>query len=169
MRAIIKKSIDQYYWDSCLWIELISGRQSESFDRCRYVLDLVKLNEAHLYTSAFTLAEVWKVQCSNEWKTLIPDMDQDFIEFRDNYATIFQVDYSVGNTARKLLREYVNLKKPSDAIHLASCINHSINEFHTFDKRDFLNKFKSQLYCHNEKPLTIASLQSALKMVRYST
>ncbi len=58
MRAIIIKSIDQYYWDSCLWIELISGRQSESFDRCRYVLDLVKLNEAHLYTSAFLSSAV---------------------------------------------------------------------------------------------------------------
>ncbi len=74
----MKRSLEKYYWDSCLWIELISGTQKETKERCHHVLNLVDHQEALLYTSAFTLAEVWKVECSNDWKTIAPDKDQDF-------------------------------------------------------------------------------------------
>lgn len=102
--------IKKYYRDSCLWIDLITQRHAKTVDRCLYVRDLVAEGKAELYTSAFTLAEVWKVQCGEEWRTLASNTDRDFTNFLDSNAIILQLDRTVGELASKLLREHSNLK-----------------------------------------------------------
>lgn len=50
-----------------------------------------------------------------------------------------QVDQNVAMEARRLLRAKLPaLKKPNDAIHLASAVWHDIEIFHTFDRDDLL-------------------------------
>ncbi len=151
----MRKPPKRYYWDSCLWIDLITQRHSETVNRCLYVKDLVGRGEARIYTSAYTLAEVWKVQCGEQWRTLPPYNEQDFTDFLDSNAVILQLNRPVGELARKLLREHNNLKKSPDAVHVASCIIYDANTLHTFDEKDLLNKFEDELRCLNGERLDI--------------
>ena len=53
----------KYYWDACIWIELITQANAERVERCRHVVELAKGGKAELWTSAFTLAEVYRKKC----------------------------------------------------------------------------------------------------------
>lgn len=138
-------SIPKYYWDACIWIELITRQDAQRVDRCEYVIEQTEAGEAELWTSTFTLAEVWKRKCAGRLVSLPQASDgvfEDYIE-RELIHKI-QVDVDVGNLARRLLRQYAGLGKPQDAIHVASCLLNNIDEMHTFDE-SHLVKFDGQL------------------------
>ena len=109
------------------------------------MLDLVDDKKAELWTSAFTLAEVWKKKCSGENVSLQRTQDQVFEDYIERESiTKVMVDIDVGNLARRLLRQYPGLGKPQDAIHVASCLLNNIDELHTFDGSHLLD-FTDQL------------------------
>lgn len=57
--------------------------------------------------------------------------------------------------ARRLLRgDLPALKKPNDAIHLASALWYSVDTFHTYDREDLL-PLNGILECRNGKRLTV--------------
>ena len=136
----------KYYWDACLWIDLIKRENQERVDRCLYVMELVANKKAELYTSAFTLAEVYKVQCYGDRVQLPENKDQDFEDYLRNNVEVLQVTQYVGTVARRLLRKHPRLKKPQDAVHVASCLVYDINVLHTFDSND-LRRFDRRLSC----------------------
>lgn len=137
--------VPKYYWDACIWIELITQSNPERVKACRYVLSLVEEKKAELWTLAFTLAEVWKKKCSGENVVLQQTQDQAFEDYIERESiTKVMVDIDVGNLARRLLRQYPGLCKPQDAIHVASCLLNNIDELHTFDGSDLL-KFTDQM------------------------
>lgn len=131
--------VPKYYWDACLWIELITQSDPDRVERCRYVIDLAKRGEAELWTSAFTLAEVWKKKCDATSVGIQEDKDRAFEDYIEGeFIKKINVDVDVGNLARRLLRRYPGLGKPQDAIHVASCLLANLDELHTFDGSDLL-------------------------------
>ena len=127
------------YWDACIWIELINEADPDRLERCKNVLSLLEREEVEIWTSAFTLAEVYKRKCSGVSVALVETQDrafEDFIE-REDIVKV-SVDVDVGNLARRLLRQYPVIKKPQDAVHVATCLLNNIDELHTFDGNDLL-------------------------------
>jgi predicted nucleic acid-binding protein len=126
------------YWDSCLWIGLIN-EEPDKLDACRHVVDLARNGDVEIWTSTYTLAEVFKRKCENAQVGLPEDKDLVFEEFlNQDFVTYAQVDADVGRLARRLLRRYTELKKPTDAVHLATAIIHNCDEMHTTDQENLL-------------------------------
>lgn len=49
----------RYYWDACAWIALIQ-QEPNRFESLSYVIELAKKWDVEIWTSNFTLAEVYK-------------------------------------------------------------------------------------------------------------
>lgn len=129
--------IPKYYWDACIWIELINTQNPDWVARCIHVVDLATNNKAELWTSAFTLAEVFKKKCHGANVGITKNQDEKFDDFIDSdLIKIVNVDAQISRLARYLLREYPKIRKPQDAIHLATCLTSNLDELHTFDMGD---------------------------------
>lgn len=137
--TILANNIPKYYWDSCIWIELIQRQDSIRFSCCEFVLNEAKSGKCEIWTSAFTLAEVFKRRCSDENAGIAADEDgafEDLIE--QEFIKKVSVDVDVGKVARRLLRRFPKIGKPQDAIHVATCLLQNVDELHTFDREDLL-------------------------------
>lgn len=129
----------KYYWDACIWIELITQADADRVVRCRHVIDHARRGEAELWTSAFTLAEVWKKKCDTAAVGIQEGQDRAFEDYIESeFIKKINVDVDVGNLARRLLRLHPGLGKPQDAVHVASCLLANLDELHTFDGSDLL-------------------------------
>lgn len=128
--ASSKKNV---YWDTCTWLGLINEEPGK-VDRCRYVIKEARSGNIQIWTSTFTLAEVFKKSCEGKSVALPETKDLDFENFiEQEFLTLVQVDLDVGVLARRLLRKHPQLKKPSDAIHLATAAMSNVDELHTTD------------------------------------
>lgn len=126
------------YWDACVWIALIA-REATRFDRCLNIIEQARRGDLEIWTSAFTLAEVFKHKCGGGNGSLATDSDADFEDYlRHSFVVEVQVDRDVGVRARRLLRAHPPLKKPTDAIHLATAVEYDVEEFHTFDEENLI-------------------------------
>lgn len=131
--------VPKYYWDACIWIELITQADAERVERCRHVIELAKRGKAELWTSAFTLAEVYKKKCDVVAVGIQEAQDRAFEDYIEaEFVRKINVDVDVGNLARRLLRLHPGLGKPQDAVHVASCLLANLDELHTFDRSDLL-------------------------------
>ncbi len=109
------------------------------------MIELARNGEVELWTSAFTLAEVWKKKCDNEADGVQEEQDRAFEDFIEaEFFKKVNVDVDVGNLARRLLRRHPSIGKPQDAIHVATCLISDSDELHTFDERDLI-KFDGSL------------------------
>ncbi len=118
---------------------MITQADADRVERCRHVIDLAKRGKAELWTSAFTLAEVWKKKCDGESSGIEEEKDREFEDFIEaEFIKKIEVNVDVGNLARRLLRCHSGLGKPQDAIHVASCLLENLDELHTFDGSDLL-------------------------------
>ena len=132
-------SVLRYYWDACAWIDLITQADQDRFDRCLFVTEEAEAGRCEIWTSAFTLAEVYKKKCAGGDGGLPQDKDKDFENYiEQEFITKVQVDVDVGLLARRLLRQYPTIKKPQDAIHVATCLLNNLDELHTFDGSNLL-------------------------------
>ncbi len=128
----------RYYWDACAWIGLIR-QEADKIDVLRYVIDRAQKGEVEIWTSTFTLAEVFKKKCDGEQKGLPTAEDQAFDDYvRQDYVQLAQVDLDIGTLARRVLRQYPKIRKPQDAIHVATALRYNIDELHTFDRDDLI-------------------------------
>jgi predicted nucleic acid-binding protein len=128
------------YWDSCIWIALINQEQGR-FRQIQGVLDRARAGKVQIVTSTFTLAEVVKRRCGDQ-SFAMPEGDDDlFAELlKQDYVVLAAVDWDIGTRARALFREFNDrgLKKPQDAVHLATAVVENVDELHTFDGDDLL-------------------------------
>jgi len=148
--------LPKYYWDACVWIDLITQSDEERFQRCRYVLSEVEEQKAELWTSAFTLAEVYKRKCDGDPASMPEDQDDAFESFFESgLVKPILVDVQVAKVSRRLCRKYPGLRKPQDAIHVASCVIANIDELHTFDVKDLI-KLDGQITLENGNALKIS-------------
>ena len=126
------------YWDACIWIAFIN-REEGKFPQCDYLVEQARKNKLTIWTSCLSLAEVFKKKCAGENIALPEEKDVAFEDYvHQDFFFEIQMDHDIGVEARKLLRTYKILKKPTDAIHLASAIINNLDEFHTFDYENIL-------------------------------
>jgi predicted nucleic acid-binding protein len=136
---VILAEIKRVYWDACIWLALINQETPDRVQRCQNVLTMARNGEMEIWTSALTLAEVFKKKCDDKNTGLPEYKDIEFEEYiLQDYLTVVQVDYDIGVKARQLLRSFSVLKKPPDGIHLATAVEHDLDEFHTFDRENLL-------------------------------
>ena len=123
-----------------VWIELITQSDGDRFQRCQHVLAEADKGKVELWTSAFTLAEVYKRKCNGEATLLPEDQDDEFESFfKSGLVKPISLDMQVATISRKLCRKYPTLRKPQDAVHIASCIVNNVGELHTFDQKDLIS------------------------------
>ena len=72
-------------------------------------------------------------------KSIEIDREKAFEEFLDQ-DFVFEVvlDHRIANLARRLIRQYDKLKKPNDGVHLATAVQHNVDELHTYDHEDLI-------------------------------
>ena len=96
----------KYYWDACIWITLINDPELIRGQSIRYVLKLAKADRCEIWTSSFTLAEVYKRKCDGAHASIQQAQDEAFedsIELEQNMQKV-SVDVDVAKVARRLLR-----------------------------------------------------------------
>lgn len=128
------------YWDSCTWLGLINEEENK-WPGCEYIISEAFKGNLEILVSAITLAEVYKTKCEPPYKMIAEENDmaiEDF--FGQSFVVIASVDEEVAIRSRGLLRYYSDkgLRKPTDAIHLATAIMYGADEMHTFDGSDLL-------------------------------
>ena len=143
---------ERVYWDSCVWIGLIN-EEPDKVDSAKWVLERAEAGEIEIWTSVITLAEVYKVRQSGDPD---PEADKRLDDFLSQpYIVHVQVDQDIAMEARRLLRAKLpGLKKPYDAVHLASSVWHNIETFHTFDREDLL-PLSGCVRCQNGNTITV--------------
>jgi hypothetical protein len=123
----------KYYWDACAWIGLIK-QEPDKYECLKHTIELAQKKEVTIWTSAFTLAEVFKRKCGPSIVGLASSDDQQFEDFlAQDYIIKVQVDSDIGIAARRILRTHSIVGKPQDAIHLATALLNNVDEMHTFD------------------------------------
>lgn len=128
----------KYYWDACAWIALIN-QEAGKVDSLRFVIEDAQKGKVEIWTSAFTLAEVFKRKCSGNQVGLAATEDTAFEDYlAQDFVQRVQVDSDVGTAARRLLRKFPSIRKPQDAIHAATAALNNVDELHTFDCADLL-------------------------------
>jgi predicted nucleic acid-binding protein len=133
------KQKKKIYWDACVWIA-IANQEIGKAERCQVILDHARQREFDIWTSSLTLAEVFKKKCDGTVVFLEDSKDLDFESFiAQDFLIEAQVDHDIGVLARRLLRQFPALKKPNDAIHLATAVMFNIDEFHTYDGENLLS------------------------------
>lgn len=127
------------YWDACVWIALIGGEPDRAA-RCESLITLARAGDVQIWTSSLTLAEVYKHRVGPNGAALAAEKDGEFEAYLEQeFVFEVQVDHEVGVRARQLLRQYTPpLRRPADAIHLASALVNSLDELHTFDGNNLL-------------------------------
>lgn len=144
------------YWDSCIWLCLINGEQPWA-SHCKALIELAKQGKVQIWTSSFTLAEVYKTKMAGLTVELAEERDSNFEEFiAQDYLVEVQVDHEVGVYARRLLRKNPELKKPGDAIHLATAALNNVDELHTIDAVNLL-PLDGRIDCRDGKKLRICN------------
>ena len=121
-----------------MWIGLINV-EADKVALCQYQIELAKKGEVEIWTSSISLAEVFKKKCEGKDQSLEESKDVEFEKYvEQDFLVEVQVDHDVGLLARRLLRKYPALKKPNDAIHLATALLNNVDEMHTFDAENLL-------------------------------
>ena len=128
----------RYYWDACAWISLIQ-QDEDRFDSLSFVIEEAKNGKAEIWTSNFTLAEVYKRPCDGDIKGLTIAEDVPFEDYiLQDFVTRVQVDFDVAALARRLLRTYPVIVKPQDGIHVATSLLNNVDQLHTYDRENLL-------------------------------
>lgn len=126
------------YWDACAWLGLINGEADKAAD-LEVVWRKAERGQLEIWTSAFCLAEVYKVKCE-DGNTGLREGEDGQIDglFEQDFVRVVQVDIEVSKCARRMLRNFDKLKKPSDAIHVATAVVWNLDQLHTYDSSDLL-------------------------------
>lgn len=126
------------YWDACAWLGLLNG-EGEKQAALEHVWAKALNGQIEIWTSAFCIAEVYRLKCETEWSALSPEHDQKINDaFEQDFVKVVQLDTDIARLAKTLLRTHQKLTKPSDAIHLATAIYWNLDQLHTYDGSDLL-------------------------------
>jgi len=127
------------YWDSCAFLGLINN-EAAKHAQCKAVWEQAVRGDAEIYTTFFAFAEVYKAKCEGGRKPLLASEEDRVVQFlNQEFVLGVVVDETIGTAARRLMRQYVQCKKPSDAIHLATALRMNVDEMHTYDGSDLLS------------------------------
>jgi predicted nucleic acid-binding protein len=151
--------IKDVYWDSCCWLGLIK-REEEWFSELKIVFECAQRGEARLWISTITYLEVIKLPAEDRTPKPWPDENIKQVDnlFELEYVKRVQLDVLLAKKAREIYRTKSELRerKQWDAIHLATALQHNIDEFHTADRRDLL-RLDGKLPRNDGRPLRICA------------
>ncbi len=117
-----------------------------------HVLDVAERGAYKIYTSALTLAEVYKAHGS---PSLSRDATKTFLEYCENeWVEIIDVTRVIGENANELCRLH-NIRKPADAIHLACALYAGCDVLLTWDHQDLLKLSSANIGIRIEEPRII--------------
>ena len=144
------------YWDACTFLGLINEELGKHTD-CLDVWQEAESGETIILTSFFTFAEVYKAKCEGKARPLDEEGDRQIeAVLQQSFVEGALVDEGIGISARRLMRQFEDCKKPSDAIHLATAMRLNVDEMHTFDGSDLL-RLDGQVQKANGESLTICT------------
>lgn len=126
------------YWDANAWLGLIN-REPAKVRALEIVYEGAKKGEIEIWTSTISFAEVYKMKddpnaprpLEEQNKIIAAVLEQQFIQ-------LVEVNQIIGMAARDLLQKHPALKKPYDAIHLASAAHWNLHALHTYDNENLL-------------------------------
>jgi len=135
------KKVDVVYYDTCVVVAYFKQEQftENRYDRARHLFDEASKGSVRLYTSAITLAEVYR-GLADDYDVQKEKLVQAF--FSHSWNRIVETNRRVADEARKLMQ---NMKrqghtlKVADAIQLASAIVVGASRVYTFDGDDLLS------------------------------
>jgi predicted nucleic acid-binding protein len=127
-------------WDACAWIALIQKERirneagaliEDRYALCRSVIDMAEKNKVEIVSSGLCLAEVSKNPPGSP-----STEDRVGAYFEHDFVVVAPVDTNVGTRARQLLvANHAGLRKPQDAVHVATALIANADELHTFDDK----------------------------------
>jgi len=127
------------YWDACAWIGLIN-EEPDKVRGLEYYYTKAKSDEAEIWTSLLNYVEIFKYRNEDAnpkpWSVENTQKIRDIME--QPFVVRLNVDFNVVIRARELLRTVPELKRPNDAIHLASALLFDVEEMHTYDRPHLL-------------------------------
>jgi predicted nucleic acid-binding protein len=115
------------------------NREPDKVRPLEIIYNAAKKGNVEIWTSTIAYAEVFKVkEISGAPRPL--DEQNRMIEavLRQPFVQLVEVNALVGLRARELLQTYVQLKKPYDAVHLASAVHFNLDAMHTYDDVNLL-------------------------------
>ena len=127
--------MQRYYWDSCVFIALISNLEDEESiekrNNCTAVLSQAMDGSVQILTSTVSLTEVITAEGFRKKKT--PDKIKDKLRdlFREPYITLINCDLLRAEEARELI--WNHKITALDAIHVASAVYAKVQAMHTYD------------------------------------
>lgn len=126
------------YWDACAWLGLLN-KEGGKFEDLEVVWRKAQHGELEIWTSAFCIAEVHKVKCA-DGSVSLDEADDAKIDnlFDQDFVFLVHLDTDIARLAKKLLRDHAKLRKPSDAVHLATAVNWNLDQLHTYDHSDLI-------------------------------
>ncbi len=131
--------VTNVYWDSCAWLGLLNGEPDKQ-RALEVVWEMAKARKVAIWTSALTVAEVYRTKCDGEWEALSEENDERINDvFEQDFVNVVQVDLEVARLAKTLLRTHGKLNKPPDAVHLGTAIISNVDQLHTYDDDDLLD------------------------------
>jgi predicted nucleic acid-binding protein len=130
--------IRRVYWDANAWLGLIN-RELGKVRALEIIYNAAKKSEVEIWTSVISFAEVYKMKddpqaprpLEEQNKIIAAVLEQQFIQ-------LVEVNAIIGMASRHLLQKHPTLKKPYDAIHLASAAHWNLHALHTYDNENLL-------------------------------
>lgn len=127
------------YWDACAWLGLLNEEEGKHAD-LQDVWAKAEHGQVEIWTSAFCIAEVHKVKCEGDWSAISEENDDRINNlFDQDWVQIVFLDSEIAKIAKRLLRTHEKLRKPSDAVHLATAVYWDLDQLHTYDASDLLH------------------------------
>lgn len=118
------------YWDSDVFLAWLLP-EADRRSKIRDVLTAAERGDALIASSALTLTEVIKLKGRPSLQMEQEDRIRGF--FDREYIKVYDVTRFVATRARNLIWNH-NVK-PKDSIHVATAIQHKLEELQTFDKK----------------------------------
>jgi predicted nucleic acid-binding protein len=124
------------YFCANAWLSLIKKEEGR-YQPIEQVILAAKKGECEIWTSTISVAEVYKSHA--EAKAAVESDKMIDTLFEQGHVRMVAADLLITKDARTLLREHNGLKKPFDAIHLATALRYNCDELHTFDGENLLS------------------------------
>lgn len=126
-----------YYWDANIFLAWLKdeARKPGEMEGLAEVVAIIDRQEATMMTSVLTRTEVLESSLPSHAQNLFNKIfDRPNVVSVDLTSPISNLAHSIRDHYRQNGR---TLKTP-DSIHLATAINHKVDEFHTFDEGDLI-------------------------------
>lgn len=129
---------DSVYLDACIFIEVLQkdlpGTDAARVDACCDLIVRAEKKQLLLVTSAWTIAEVHKLDELGKTGVLLEDQSKKILDFLENeYIVVRQLDRGTAELAHKLTRTHG--LGHQDAVHVATALlSKGVGTFYTYDR-----------------------------------